>query len=300
MKRNLFLIAAVFSALPFFSKAQTPVLVEEVIKEMSKGMQNGYEVMVPEVTLRSVKSDFGKYLRKDSKGKLKEEDGEGHMTMAVNKNISPNPFTVYYRLLESESGVRINAFFADNDSASFYSTAVNPDQSSAIKKYLKDFAVKEYKEVVSDELESQKRKQKSFEGELESLIKSKQRSEKNISEAKRTIENNKKDIVLNNQQDTTKAAEVIRQKQVVASLRGTGGEEEKLANKNLKNLEGDKRKLEKEKESLEREIDKMNARIEDEQRNIENNIKLQADKNNEINNQKEKVKKTEDKLGNIN
>lgn len=291
----LLCISVLFSSLAI---AQKPVVVEEVIKEMSKGMQTGFEVLIPEVIIRDVKSDLAKYLRKDSNGKVEEANGELFIKGAVNKNISPDLFTVYTRLLETDNGVRMTVFFTENDTL-FFTSSLNPDQGIAIKKYLRDFAVKQYRELAKKDLEAQERKQKDLEHQLEELIKAKQKSERVISESKRAIENNKKEIVLNNAQDTVKAAAVLSQKQIVNSLKGTEGEEKKLADKNLKNLQGEKRRLEKDKESLEREIDKLTIRIEDEHRNIENNVKAQEGKNKEIEKQKEKVKATEEKLNNI-
>ncbi|MFI5218562.1 MAG: hypothetical protein ACHQNT_03655 [Bacteroidia bacterium] len=291
----LFCTSVLFSSSAF---AQKPIVVEEVIKEMSRGMQTGYEVLIPEITLRDAKSALSKYLRKDSRGKVEEAKGELFINGAVNKNISADLFTVYSKLLETDDGVKLTAFFTENDTL-FFTSSLNPDQGIAIKKYLRDFALMQYRDLVKKDLETQERKQKELEHQLGELIKAKQKSERVISESKRTIENNKKEIALNNQQDNDKAAAVLSQKQIVSSLKGSGGEEEKVAEKTLKNLQNDKRKLEKEKESLEREIDKLTIRIEDEQRSIENNLKAQEGKNNEIEKQKVKVKITEVKLNTI-
>ncbi|HKR03878.1 MAG TPA: hypothetical protein VJY62_04515 [Bacteroidia bacterium] len=292
---KIFIICAL---LPFISSAQQKIVVNEVIKEMSKGTKNGYDVIIPEAMLREVKADFSHYIRKDSKSRAQEADGELFIIGAVNKNIFSTPFNIYAKLQDADDGVKITAFFTPDDTL-FVSTADNEDQSSAIKKYLKEFAVTQYKDFVKKELDSEKRKQKELENQLEDLVNSKQKSERNINEAKRTIENNNRDIESVAKQITAKEDEIIKQKGMVSTLKGSGGEEEKLSQKNLKNLENDKRKLDKDKESMARENDKMNSRMEDEQRNIETSMKLQLEKNTEIEKQKSKVQKTEEKFNGI-
>jgi len=284
--------------IPTAAFAQKPIVVEEVIKEMSKGMQSGFEVLVPEVTLREIKSDLSKYIRKGSRGKVEEKNGETFITGAVNKNISPDLFTVYVKRLEVDDGVKLTAFFTADDTL-FFTTSLNPDQGLAIKKYLKDFAVAQYRELVSSELGLQQRKLQDMEMQFENLVKAKQKSERTINESKRTIELNKKEIVQNNFLDSLKAIEVLNQRQAVYKIKNSGTEEEKLESKKLKSLESEKRKLEKEKETLELEIDLLDNRIEDEQRAIENNLKLQEEKNKEIEKQKNKVALTEEKLSKI-
>ena len=265
---------------------------------MSKGTQTGFEVVIPEVTFKSVQSDLGKYMRKDSKSRTEDANGELFIIGAVNKNIHPTPFNIYIKHLEINDGVRLTAFFTPDDTL-YFSNALDNEKAIAIKKYLRDFALQEYRGVVKDELTVQRRRLTNLESEFESLIKAKQRSEKNINEAKRDIESNNRSLIDFNKLDTTKSEEILRQKDVVSRLKGTGGEEEKLAAKKLKSLESEKRKLEKESEKTARDTDNQNIRIEDEKRRIEKNLNDQESKKKEIEKQKDKTKSVEEKLGNI-
>src|SRR4029078_9237789 len=122
----------------------------------------------------------------------------------------------------------------------FMSSTENPQQSGVIKKYLRDFALVQYKDIVKKELAEEKRKQSQLENQLEDLVHSKQRSEHNINESKRTIENNNRDIESTTKQIVIKDEEIVKQKSMVSTLKGSGGKEEKLAEKNLKNLESEK------------------------------------------------------------
>jgi len=285
--------------LPLIAFTQSKkITVTEGISEMSKGMKNGYEVTVPEAMLRDVKADFSHYIRKDSKSRAEEKDGELFIIGAKNRDISPDLFTIYAKLQDTEQGIKITAFFTPDDSV-FISSVENEHQSEAVKKYLKEFALVQYKDIVKKELAEEKRKQSQLESQLEDLVHSKQRSERNINESKRTIENNNRDIESTGKQIVMKDDEIVKQKGMVSTLKGSGGEEEKLAEKNLKNLVSEKRKMDKDKESMARENDKMNSRIEDEQRNIETNMKLQLEKNTEIEKQKNKVKTVQEKFDGI-
>jgi hypothetical protein len=283
---------------PFFSTAQQKIKVEEVIREMSKGTNVGYEVLIPEVSLREIKSDFTRYIRKNNKSKTQEANAEIFIIGAVNKDISPDPFNIYAKIQYADEGVKITAFFTEND-AIYFSEALDKERSIAIKRYLKDFAITQYRDVVKSDLESQERKQKNLEGNLQDLIDSKLRSERLISEAKRKIENNTRDIESLTKQISAKDDEIVKQKSMATTLNGSGTDEEKMSEKDLKNLESEKRKMDKDKESMARDNDKLKMKIEIEQSNIDKSLSQQVEKNKEIEAQKNKVKEVQEKLDNI-
>ncbi len=299
MKNNLkFLLQLLILLIPYSLIAQTKIEVEEETRSMSKGKQPGYVVLIPEATVSEIKPELKKFLRKDSKSKIEEEDGEIYISGVENKSISPEKINIYTKLAESNDGVELTAFFTENDTA-FISQSTNAESSNAIKKYLKNFAVEQYKQIVKDQLSVQQRKQKDLEYQVENLIHQKQKSEQNINQAKRTIENNTHNIESLNKLLALKEDEILKQNGIVNSIKGSGTEEEKLSLKNLKTMENEKKKLDRDREHAASESDKMNARIENEQRNIEKNVESQGVKTKELENQKGIVKKTEEKLNNI-
>lgn len=288
--KKLFILQLCFLLLnPVFGQKDMHVAVKEVIEAMSKGTHTGFEMMIPEQTFKSIKSDLGKYLRKGSKSKTEEANGELFIRGAVVKNITHLPLNIYVKNREVTDGVVLTAWFTADDET-FYSETANPLETASIKKYLRDFGVQMHYEAVNEIKLNQERQLKKLENELDELRSEKQRSERKIKEAERDIESNKRSLETTGKLLMTKEEELLRQREVVSKLSGTGGDEEKLAKNNLKKIESDKRKLEKEQESLNRKNDNNSSDIENEKRNIDRNMKKQDEKQSEIDKQKDKVK----------
>lgn len=289
MKKFYILSLCLIMIKPVLAQKDMQVTVKEVIESMSKGTHSGFEMMIPEQTFKSIKSDLGKYLRKGSKSKTEEANGELFIRGAVVKNITHLPLNIYVKNREVTDGVVLTAWFTADDET-FYSETANPLEAASIKKYLRDFGVQMHYDAVNEIKLNQERQLKKLENELDELRSKKQRSEKKIKEAERDIENNKRSLETTGKLLMTKEEELLRQREVVSKLSGTGGDEEKLAKSNLKKIESDKRKLEKEQESLNRKNDNNSSDIENEKRSIDRNMKKQDEKQSEIDKQKDKVK----------
>lgn len=297
-KFYLFLLLCLFIKDNVMAQKDMQVTVKEIITEMSKGTHSGFEMMIPEQTYRSIKSELGKYLRKGSRSKTEEAEGELFIKGAVVKNITHQPLNIYVKNREVTDGVVITAWFTTDDET-FYSETAHPLEAASIKKYLRDFGVQMHYEAVNEIKIHQEKQLKKLENELEELRSEKQRSEKNIKESERDTENNKRSLETTGKLLKTKEEELLKQRELISKITGTGGEEEKLAKSNLKKMESDKKKLEKEQESLNRKNDNNSAAIENEKRNIDRNLKKQDEKQAEIDAQKEKVNTVVKKLESI-
>lgn len=274
---------------PVPAQKDMQVSVKEIISEMSKGTHSGFEMMIPEQTYKSIKGELGKYLRKGSRMKTEETNGELFIRGAVVKNITHHPLNIYVKSREITDGVILTAWFTLDDEI-FYSETAHPLEAASIKKYLHDFGVQMHYKAVNEIKVHQERQLKRLENELDQLRSEKQRSEKKIKEAERDMENNKRSLETTGKLLSTKEEELLRQRETLSRISGTGGEEEKLARSNLKKLESDKKRLEKEQESLYRENDNNNSDIDNEKRNIDRNLKKQDAIQAEIDKQNDKVK----------
>jgi hypothetical protein len=280
---NFFIISAAFG------QKDLQVTIKEFIGEMSKGTHTGFELFIPEQTYKSIKSDLSKYLRKGSKSKTEEASGELFIKGAIVRNITHHPLNIYIKSRETSDGVILTAWFTPDDET-FYSETAHPLEAASIKKYLRDFGTEMHYAAVNEIKKNHESKLKRTENELAELQKEKHRSEKKIKEAERDMENNKRSLETTSKLLVAREEELLRQRELVSKLTGTGGDEEKLAKSNLKKMESEKRKLEKEQEALNRRNDKNSVTIENEKRNIESNLKKQNEKQNEIEKQKEKIK----------
>jgi hypothetical protein len=181
---------------------------------MSIGTQNAYVVDIPQAKLKDVTNDFKKYVKKDAKGKSNEEKGEISMLGAVNKNISSMPFNVFGRFVESSEGVTVSIWVADG--ANFVSSKLHFRQELAVSKYLKDFAVEQYKQAVKEELEKEKDKAKAEQKVLEGFVKDQKKAESNIEDHKAEIANREKKIKEEEANIGTAKSNQEKQKDVIA------------------------------------------------------------------------------------
>jgi len=296
MKSTLPFLVFIFSSSILF--AQQEIKVEETTKPMSKGSQSGFVTEVPQAKLKDVTSGWKKYVKHDTKNSITEDNGDLIMKETMISNISPKPLYVYARFLETDMAVRLTAFFSEDDST-FISAQSSEDKSIAIKKFLRDFVVQQYKNAVYHELDAEKKKLAKLEGELDDLIKANDKANKRISENDRKIDKAKDDIAANRAEHEARATEVANQKEVVRGLSGTSGDVKDLAEKKLKDLEKEKKKLEKKGENLHGDADDYKSDTKQEERTIDKNEDAQKMKKDEITAQKVVVKNVENKVNKI-
>jgi hypothetical protein len=208
------IVCLLLVALPFIGFAQKELKITEQEKDMSMGARNAYVVDIPQAKAKDVISDFKKYIKKDAKGKLNDDKGEISMLGAVNKNVSSMPFNVFGRFVESSEGVTVSIWVADGET--FVSSKLTPDKSVAASKYLKDFAVEQYKQAVKEEFEKEKDKAKAEQKMLESFIKDQKKAESNIEDHKAEIANREKKIKEEESNIGTAKINQEKQKDVIA------------------------------------------------------------------------------------
>jgi len=180
------LILTVLLALPGFIFAQQDLVITESVKNMSVGNQSCYVLLIPGSTLKDVTDDWKKYIKKDTKAKPTESNGETSIMGAMVKNISPNPINIYATFLETSNGVQLSAWFSDG--ANFISTQANSDRSVAVQNYLHNFGVQEYKDVVKYQLDQEQKKQKEMEKVYDGFVKDQKKAENNIASHNKDIE----------------------------------------------------------------------------------------------------------------
>lgn len=295
MKAKLILLLLVASASSVF--AQKKIEIDESSRLMSKGTYPSFAAEIPQAKLKDVDKAWRKYISAGSKSKIVEAGDEINLVGAVNKNITTEVFNIYSKLLETTEGVKVTAWFSLNDSV-YISKDQNNDKDLAVKKYMLDFALDQYREVVKDELKKEQDKTKDLEGEMKDLIKAEEKSNKKISEYERSIQRAHDDIATNNGDQKRQSDLIYTQKGVVEASKGNATVL-KEAQKTLKDMENAKEKLEKQNEKLNKDIDSWNKEIREEQRKIEASKQDQKLKAEQIAKQKDTVQGVEEKLKNI-
>jgi len=189
--KNQFLLSILLA--PFFLFAQVDIKVEEQSLGMSKGTQPAFVVTIPQVELKDVESNFKKYIKKGTKGKVEEISSEIILFGATNNKISPLVFDMYTRITQSSNGVVISTWLSEGEG--FVSSQTAPSKAVAFKQYIRAFAVDEYKEAVKEEVKEEEKKLKDEQKKLEDFQKDQKKAESNIEDHRAEIASREKKIV---------------------------------------------------------------------------------------------------------
>jgi hypothetical protein len=294
MKKILVAAYLTFSITAF---AQKNITVDEAPRPMSKDSQFSYLVEIPQAKVKQVEKDWLKYISIKSKGKATVVNGENLQTEAVYKNISPNPFNVYSKLVETTDGVNLTVWLTDNNAA-FISKTPNSIEDLAVQKYVRDFAVQEYKLAVEEELKMERNKLNDIEKQQASLIKDEEKSNKKINDNLRGIAK-AKDKIVTTQSDIDAASVKIENQKKMVDKTAADANATKGAKKTLNDLEKDKVKSQKNTDGDAKDIESWEKEIREEQRNIADGKQKQGLKLSDIDAQKQIVYGVQTKLSNI-
>lgn len=296
MIRLVMLTGALFLTLAI--SAQSVVLpVEEAPRSFSKGTYPSFQVDIPGGTLKDIDKSWQKHIASGSKAKVELVSGELVLAGAVNSNVAPAPFTIVSKLVDIPGYVRITAWFMLSDSV-FVSRELNNDQDLATQKFVRDFALEAYRDVVKTELKKEEAALKVLEKDLDNLIKEEDKAAKKIDENKRAIQRANDNIATGNADIQTVSYKISSQKEMVEKTSADKNANQG-AKKTLKELENSKKSLQKGNETEAKSITKMNAEIRDAERTIADSKEKQNLKRADIEQQKKKVVEVSDKLNGI-
>ena len=278
MKKVLLLFTILFTVISHSAKAQTNIVVSEVMGFMSMGQQPGLEVLIPEAEKSSVENNWGK-LMKSYKAKVStsKKSIEVFADNAAIKAVSENTIDVYAIAQNAENGIKLVVF------ADLGGGFVNSNQyklsTTALEAILRQFALDEMKRTVDRQVSAEEDILKDLEKELSGLVKDKQGYEKEIEKCKATILQRQMDIVTNESSQASKLSQLEFQRQNVTE------ENQKL----IKSLEKDYNGLLKARESYQKEIYKCQSTIPQREQDIAANITAQSTKKEQIELQKQIV-----------
>jgi hypothetical protein len=293
-----FILLASVSALSLSAFAQKNLTVEVADRPMSKGSKISYMVEVPQAKLKDVEKDWLRYTAQNSKGKATTANGEYLQTGAVNVNISPDHMlNIYSKLFGTVEGVRITAWFAENDTL-FVQSDSTRGQHKAIEKYVRDFGVMQYRDAVKLELNAAQSKLKALKKDLAGQIRSEEKASDKISDDKRSIDRSNDAIATNKSDQGAASTKIEAQKGMVESTSGDANAN-KGAKKTLNKNEDEKKTLQRKNDTQSKSIDNKNKNIRAEERNKANAQTNQATKTDAIDKQTLVVQEIQAKLDGI-
>lgn len=296
MKSILYILLIVLSINQL--NAQEDILVYTKEKPFSFGQVTAFSVLIPEADLQTVQKAWTKYLKKETKAKTEEINGEIYISRLLEK-IAPDSIHISSYLKEYDGYINVTAAF--NINGNFVSPEFIEEVYLPAKKYVRDFAITQYQNVVVQELKQEEKQLNKLNNELKSLYNQEDNLIAQINNLKREIVTANDEIKLNEIDQSSKVLQIQAQKEVVYQLQ-TANDEEALKNaeKLLKDMEKDFDKLQKENKNYYKKIDNNNISINQHNRTLDNLKKEQKLKQFDIEEQEIKVRRVNNKLNNIN
>lgn len=268
-----------------------------LIDQLSVKDQLSFSVVIPQTNLNDVEKDWLKYVGKKSRGKSVVQDGAHLQYGATNKNISSERFEVYSKLLEASDGVHLTVWLMQNNTV-FVSENPGSGLDLAVQKYVRDFAILEYRNAVQLELKTEERKLKGLEQEYAQLVKEQEKSTKKINENDRSKVRSADVIATNNRDIESTSYQIYDQKEMVEQT-ASDPNAQSGAEKTLDGLKAEKKDLQKDNVQQGRNVDEWNKENREEERNITTNIQKIVWKTEDLEKQRQKVREVKTKLENI-
>lgn len=148
-------------------EAQIPV-VTEMIPFPDGPDRQVYVVTIPISTLKQVSNRWDDYVGSTAYGWESQKDGIHRQRGIMEKTISPRKFTVYNEIVTTELGVRLTIWF-EQKRKSLVSSKTGDKIDFAIKKYILEFVLNQYRRGIQIQLKDEQSLRKKIEMKLVAL-----------------------------------------------------------------------------------------------------------------------------------
>lgn len=219
---NTFLKTTVLTATMalFFStaKAQSQFTTNEVRQFMSKGEQNGIEIVLNGTKPEDAKDALEKWGKK-MKAKIvrDKKNPEIFIDNAQIPTVSANALDMYAVVTPVDNGSKVT-IYTDLGGA-FVSSAAYGTQYAGLEAALKKFAKDQAIAVVEDQQKSEEKILKTLNGNLKDLTKDKADYLKDIEKAKALIQQREADIIKNDADQAAKQQQISLQQQIIETVK---------------------------------------------------------------------------------
>jgi hypothetical protein len=293
------LLSFILSALTAFPQENIQVTIKQA--QMSKGNYPCYSVKIPQAELKSVQQNWVKKLQEGNKIKVKEVDQELTLIGALKPELTPDSVNIFSLLVQTDSAVTLNMFI-EIDSVFFGPKDDKTDLASdktdnSIRNYIRAFAVEQYKQAVTDELEAQQKILKDLENDLEKLVKEEENLVKENSDLENNIEASEREIQEIDNNLTLKNQEILAHNTTMQTI--VLEADKKAAQDKQKVLEKEKNQLEKSRSKAKDQISDDKSQIEKNEKAIKQSQEDQVLKQGEITTQNELIIAVQNKLTGI-
>ena len=263
MKRVIFFLGMV--VLSINASSQYVVEVETGEKNMSKGLQTAFTVMVPEAKSNDVEPVWRRYVNNRSVGerisnlatqvgnifksdenkadrdrlRVEKKGDELYVRSIEEDKISKHSLDVYARMTEVTDGCQFSAFFQYTDSAFINESNVDVERILSLKTYIRDFGVEAYRSVVDEQIKEANKEVSNQENVLKDIEAKTKKEERAITRSEGDIQEFNAGI-FEVERDIVRLNETITLKKLAFAELMKGTPEYDLAKKELKGLEKQK------------------------------------------------------------
>jgi len=215
---KLTIIAAIIALSFSVANAQSSFTTNEVRQFMSKGEQNGIEII-----LNGTKSEDAKDAVEKMGKKLKakvvrdKKTPEIFIDNAQIPTVSANAVDIYAIVTPIDNGSKVT-FFSDLGGA-FVSSAAYGTQYAGLEALIKKFAKEQAIDVVENQQKSEEKILKTLSGDLKDLVGKKADYVKDIEKAKALILQREADITKNDADQSAKQQQISLQQQIIETVK---------------------------------------------------------------------------------
>ena len=216
VKFPLILSALLFSTAKM--NAQTNFTVNEVRQFMSKGEQNGMEIILNGSTADDAKSALEKWAKKlKAKVVSSKKSPEVFIDNAQLPTVSANTVDMYATVTPVDNGAKLT-IFSDLGGA-FISSSAYSTQYAGMEALIRKFAKGRAIDVVDEQLKNEEKTLKTINSDLKDLTHKKQDYIKEIEKAKALIQQREQDIIKNDADQAAKQQQISLQQQIIETVK---------------------------------------------------------------------------------
>lgn len=198
--------------------AQTTFTTNEVRQFMSKGEQNGIEIILNGTKPEDAKDALEKWGKKmKAKVVSSKKSPEIFIDNAQVSTVSANVLDMYAIVTPMENGSKVTVF--TDLGGAFISSSAYGTQYAGMEALLKKFAKDQAIAEVEQQQKNEEKILKTITGDLKDLVKKKEDYLKDIEEAKALIIKREQDIIKNDADQVTKQQQISLQQQIIETVK---------------------------------------------------------------------------------
>jgi hypothetical protein len=216
--KKIIITAIITIATIFYANAQTTFTTNEVRQYMSKGEQNGIEIILKGANIENTREELKKWSKKiKAKFVYNKKSPEIFIDDAQINTVSANTVDIYAILVPIENGTKLT-LFTDLGGAFITSYAYGA-QYAAMDAQIKEFAQNLALRNTAAQLKSEEKQLKTLKKELDKLVKDKEKAIKEIEKAKALIQEKEALIQKNDAEQAAKQQQISLQQQIIETVK---------------------------------------------------------------------------------